>query len=69
VVLPERVESPYVLTRKPVRMAEGELASAMAPDFETTTTLAYAAAVTTTIKIGTAVAVLTIRTPSSTRDS
>jgi probable F420-dependent oxidoreductase len=61
VILPQEVESQYVLTRQPTAMGGDELATAMVPNFELMTTLAYAAAVTSTIKLGTAIAILTIR--------
>ncbi|WP_396930354.1 TIGR03619 family F420-dependent LLM class oxidoreductase [Mycolicibacterium sp.] len=62
-VLPRRVESPYVLGRAPVTVADGWLAEHLAPNFEMMTTLAWVAAHTSTIGLGTSVAVLPIRNP------
>lgn len=62
-VLPRRVESPYVLGRAPVKVADGWLAEHLAPNFEMMTTLAWVAAQTSTIGLGTSVAVLPIRNP------
>src|SRR5690606_38951409 len=46
VVTPEHVESPYVLGRVPVTLADGAVTRQMSPNFELVTTLAYVAAVT-----------------------
>ncbi|AKK27674.1 LLM class F420-dependent oxidoreductase [Mycobacterium sp. EPa45] len=62
-VLPRRVDSPYVLGRAPVTVADGWLADHLAPNFEMMTTLAWVAAQTSTIRLGTSVAVLPIRNP------
>jgi probable F420-dependent oxidoreductase len=61
VILPRHVRSQYVLTREPIDIAEGALSDQLAPNFELMTTLAFVAAVTKTIKLGTGVAVLPIR--------
>lgn len=61
VVMPQRVESKYVLPRQPATLADDAVAELLSPNFELMTTLAYAAAVTDRIKLGTAVAVLPIR--------
>ena len=62
-VLPRRVDSPYVLGRAPVKVADGWLAEHLAPNFEMMTTLAWVAAQTSTIRLGTSVSVLSIRNP------
>lgn len=61
VVMPQRVESKYVLPRKPATLADDAVADLLSPNFELMTTLAFAAAVTERIALGTAVAVLSIR--------
>ena len=61
VVMPRHVESKYVLPRNPATIADDAVAALLAPNFELMTTLAFVAAVTSTIRIGTAVAVLNIR--------
>ncbi len=61
VVMPERVESKYVLPRTPASIADDAVSALLSPNFELMTTLAYVAAVTERITIGTAVAVLPIR--------
>ena len=61
VVMPQRVESKYVLPRTPATLADDAVAELLSPNFELLTTLAYAAAVTDRIKLGTAVVVLPIR--------
>jgi probable F420-dependent oxidoreductase len=60
-VMPQRVESKYVLPRRPAAVADDAVANLLAPNFELMTTLAFVAAVTERIKLGTAVAVLPIR--------
>jgi len=61
VVMPRHVESRYDLPRTPAAIADDAVADLLAPNFELMTTLAYVAAMTERIKIGSAVAVLTIR--------
>lgn len=61
VVMPRHVESKYVLPRKPATLADDAVADLLSPNFELMTTLAFAAAVTERIRLGTAVAVLPIR--------
>ena len=61
VVMPRRVESRYVLPRKPAAIADDAVSDLLSPIFELMTTLAFVAAVTERIKLGTAVAVLPIR--------
>ncbi len=60
-VMPRRVESKYVLPRRPAAIADDAVSDLLSPNFEMMTTLAYVAALTERIAIGTAVAVLTIR--------
>ena len=60
-VMPERVESKYVLGRAPSAIADDAVSRQMAPNFELVTTLAYVATITERIRIGTAVQVLTLR--------
>ncbi len=60
-VMPRHVESKYVLPRKPATIAEDAVSDLLSPNFELTTTMAFVAAVTNRIKIGSSVAVLTIR--------
>ncbi|WP_260764412.1 LLM class F420-dependent oxidoreductase [Mycobacterium sp. SMC-4] len=62
-VLPRRVQSPYVLGRAPVQVADDWLAEHLSPNFEMVTTLAWVAAHTTSIGLGTSVSVLPIRHP------
>ncbi len=61
VVMPQRVESKYVLPRRPASIADDAVSNLMSPNFELTTTMAFVAAVTRRIKIGSSVAVLPIR--------
>jgi probable F420-dependent oxidoreductase len=61
VVMPEHVESKYVLPRTPATIADDAVSELLAPNFELLTTLAFVAAVTERIAIGTGVAVLPIR--------
>jgi probable F420-dependent oxidoreductase len=61
VVMPQHVESKYVLPRKPATIADDAVSDLLSPNFELTTTMAFVAAITERIKIGSAVAVLTIR--------
>ena len=60
-VMPRHVESKYVLPRKPATIAEDAVSDLLSPNFELTTTMAFVAAVTNRIKIGSSVAVLSIR--------
>jgi probable F420-dependent oxidoreductase len=60
-VMPQRVESKYVLPRKPATIAEDAVSNLLAPNFELMTTLAYVAGITTRVKLGSSVAVLSIR--------
>jgi probable F420-dependent oxidoreductase len=61
VVMPRHVESRYVLPRQPAAIAEDAVSAQLAPNFELATTLAFVAAITDRIKLGSAVAVLPIR--------
>ena len=61
VVMPQHVESKYDLPRTPATIAEDAVSDLLSPNYELMTTLAFVAAVTERIKIGSAVAVLTIR--------
>jgi probable F420-dependent oxidoreductase len=61
VVMPQHVGSKYVLPREPATIAEDAVSQQLAPNFELLTTLAFAAAITERIKLGSAVAVLPIR--------
>ena len=61
VVMPRRVESKYVLPRKPATLEDDAVANLLSPNFELVATLAYVAAITTRITIATAVEVLPIR--------
>jgi probable F420-dependent oxidoreductase len=61
VVMPQHVESLYVLPRTPAAIADDAVSELLAPNFELVTTLAFVAAITERIKLGTAVAVLPIR--------
>jgi probable F420-dependent oxidoreductase len=63
VVMPQRVESKYVLPRRPASIEDDAVSDLLAPNFELMATLAFVAAVTERIKLGTAVAVLPIRNP------
>lgn len=60
-VMPQKVESKYVLPRKPAAIADDAVSNLLSPNYELTTTMAFAAAVTERIKIGSSVAVLPIR--------
>jgi probable F420-dependent oxidoreductase len=60
-VMPQHVESKYVLPRKPASIGEDAVSDLLSPNFELVATMSFVAAVTKRIKIGTAVAVLTIR--------
>ena len=60
-VMPRRVESKYVLPRVPVTLAEDAVSNLLSPNLELMTTLAFAAALTERIRLGTYVSVLTIR--------
>jgi len=60
-VMPRRTASLYDLGRRPVPIRDDAVSDLLTPNLEVVTTLAFAAAVTKTIKLGTSVEVLTIR--------
>lgn len=62
-VLPFQVTSLYVLGREPTPIADGWLSDNLAPNYEMMTTLAWVAGQTTTIGLGTSIAVLPLRNP------
>lgn len=62
-VLPRHTSSPYVLGRSPTPVGDGWLAENLSPNYELLTTLSWVAGQTTTIGLGTSVAVLPIRHP------
>jgi probable F420-dependent oxidoreductase len=63
VVMPRHVESKYVLPRRPATIADDAVSDLLSPNFELMTTLAFVAAITERIRIGSSIAVLTIRNP------
>jgi len=62
-VLPRHADSPYVLGRKPTPVADGWLSENLAPNFELITTLSWVAGLTSTIGLGSSIAVLPLRNP------
>jgi probable F420-dependent oxidoreductase len=60
-VLPHHTDSLYTLARSPAKIGDGDLSALLAPNFELTTTMAFVAACTKRINIGSGVAVLPIR--------
>ena len=60
-VMPQKVESKYVLPRKPATIADDAVSTQLSPNFEMMSTLAFVAGITERARLGTAVAVLTIR--------
>jgi probable F420-dependent oxidoreductase len=62
-VMPEQVDSMYTLGPSPSPIAPGAVSRQLAPNYEMHTSLTFVAAVTTSIKLGTAVSVLPIRNP------
>src|SRR6516162_1412578 len=61
VLIPHHTDSPYVLGRRPARLADGAIAAQLAPNFEQLTTLSWVAGFTERIGLGTSVTVLTNR--------
>jgi probable F420-dependent oxidoreductase len=61
VVMPREVRSRYPLPRQPAAIAKDAISELLSPNFELVTTMAFAAAVTRRIRIGSAIEVLTIR--------
>jgi probable F420-dependent oxidoreductase len=62
-VMPREVKSQYVLTPTPTTIAQDAVSGLLSPNFELVTTLAFVAAMTQNIRIGSGVQVLTIRNP------
>ena len=60
-VLPHRVESPYVLGRSPTSITDGALGAELAPNYEAIATLSWVAGFTERIALGTSILVLPIR--------
>lgn len=63
VVLPRHTDSLYPLGRQPTPVADNWLSDNLAPNFELVTTLSWVAGLTTTIGLGSSVAVLPLRNP------
>ena len=61
VVMPQHTDSEYILPRKPAAIADDAVAALLAPNYEMMTTLAFVAGITERVKLGTCIAVLTIR--------
>ena len=62
-VIPKQVDSLYVLAREPAVIRGEAMSAQLSPNFELITTMAFVAAVTKHIKIGSGVAVLPLRNP------
>lgn len=60
-ILPHHTDSLYPSGRTPTAVADGAIADLLRPNFELATTLAWIAGFTSTIGLGTSVAVLPIR--------
>lgn len=60
-VMPRHVESKYPLPRTPATIAEDAVSELLSPNFELVTTMAFVAAITRQIRIGSGVEVLSIR--------
>jgi probable F420-dependent oxidoreductase len=60
-VMPQKVESKYVLPRKPATIVDDAVSQQLSPNFELMSTLAYVAGITERARLGTAIAVLSIR--------
>lgn len=60
-VMPRHTSSDYTLGRRPATIAENGVSDRLSPNFEMMCTLAFVAAITERIKLGTAVTVLPIR--------
>lgn len=63
VVLPDIVESPYVLGRAPARVSGQSVARTLVPNYESVATLLWVAGFTSRVRLGTAVSVLPLRNP------
>lgn len=62
-VMPRRTDSLYTLARRPAPIGDDAVSGLLAPNYEMMATLLWVAGFTSRIKLGTAVAVLTIRNP------
>lgn len=62
-VMPHHTDSLYTLARKPAAIADDAVSNLMAPNYEMMSTLLWVAGFTSRVKLGTGVAVLTIRNP------
>jgi len=60
-VMPHHTDSLYTLARKPAPIGDDAVAGLLAPNYEMMSTLLWIAGFTSRVKLGTAVAVLTIR--------
>jgi alkanesulfonate monooxygenase SsuD/methylene tetrahydromethanopterin reductase-like flavin-dependent oxidoreductase (luciferase family) len=63
VVMPERINSAYTLARRPAVMKDNSVSRLLSPNYESTSTLLFAAGVTSRIALGTSVSVLPLRNP------
>jgi probable F420-dependent oxidoreductase len=63
VVMPERINSEYTLARRPAVMKDNSVSHLLAPNYESTSTLLFAAGITSRIALGTSVSVLPLRNP------
>lgn len=63
VVLPHRTASPYPLGRAPAVLEDGALGRQLAPNLELVVTLSWVAGFTSTIGLGTSIALITARNP------
>lgn len=64
VVMPERMErSVYTLGRRPAVLKNNSVSEFLSPNYESTSTLLWVAALTSRIALGTSVSVLPIRNP------
>jgi probable F420-dependent oxidoreductase len=61
VVMPHHTDSDYVLGKVPAKISDGAISGLLSPNYEMMTTLTWAAACTTSITVGSSVAVLPIR--------
>jgi len=62
-VMPLHTDSFYTLASRPAPIADNAVSALLSPNYEMVTTLAWVAAFTSRIKLGTAVSVLSIRNP------
>ncbi|MGE0881491.1 MAG: TIGR03619 family F420-dependent LLM class oxidoreductase [Acidimicrobiia bacterium] len=60
-VMPQHTESLYTLARKPAPIGDNAVSGLLSPNYEMMSTLLWVAGFTSRVKLGTAVAVLTIR--------